>query len=269
MNFVKRMKRGIAAVLAFLMAMAGGFGAMAEEAAEETGLENFPVYHGSRQSPKIALTVDDCNDRQIVLKCVELCEKYGIAMTFFPNVNGVLTTGEAKGSLLREEDREIWRKVVDSGCEIGCHGYRHVKHNTNGIIVYSLMKFQEVLDQMLGYHYPYRWFRPPYGLESIMGDHGMRDSMITFKRCGYDHVMLWDVSYMLDAQGAFDRTQNGSILLFHAREADYECLEGLVPMLVEAGFERISVDMGVYRRIYQEIDEFYNPASIFTIAAWK
>ena len=77
MNFVKRMKRGIAAVLAFLMAMAGGFGAMAEEAAEETGLENFPVYHGSRQSPKIALTVDDCNDRQIVLKCVELCERCG------------------------------------------------------------------------------------------------------------------------------------------------------------------------------------------------
>ena len=42
-----------------------------------------------------------------------------------------------------------------------------------------------------------------------------------------------------------------------------------VQLLVEAGFERISVDMGVYRRIYQEIDEFYNPASIFTIAAWK
>ena len=42
-----------------------------------------------------------------------------------------------------------------------------------------------------------------------------------------------------------------------------------VQLLVEAGFERISVDMGVYRRIYREIDEFYNPASIFTIAAWK
>ena len=42
-----------------------------------------------------------------------------------------------------------------------------------------------------------------------------------------------------------------------------------VQLLVEAGFERISVDMGVYRRIYREIDEFYNPVSIFTIAAWK
>ncbi len=42
-----------------------------------------------------------------------------------------------------------------------------------------------------------------------------------------------------------------------------------VQLLVEAGFERITVDMGVYRRIYREIDEFYNPTPIFTIAAYK
>ena len=42
-----------------------------------------------------------------------------------------------------------------------------------------------------------------------------------------------------------------------------------VQLLVEAGFERINVDMGVYRRIYREIDEFYNPTPIFTIAAFK
>ena len=42
-----------------------------------------------------------------------------------------------------------------------------------------------------------------------------------------------------------------------------------VQLLVEAGFERVCVDMGVYRRIYAEIDEFYNPTPIFTIAAYK
>lgn len=42
-----------------------------------------------------------------------------------------------------------------------------------------------------------------------------------------------------------------------------------VQLLVEAGFERITVDMGVYQRIYAEIDEFYNPTPIFTIAAYK
>jgi len=42
-----------------------------------------------------------------------------------------------------------------------------------------------------------------------------------------------------------------------------------VQLMVEAGFERISVDMGVYRRIYREIDEFYNPTPIFALAAYK
>ena len=42
-----------------------------------------------------------------------------------------------------------------------------------------------------------------------------------------------------------------------------------VQLLVEAGFERITVDMGVYKRIYREIDEFFNPTPIFTIAAYK
>lgn len=42
-----------------------------------------------------------------------------------------------------------------------------------------------------------------------------------------------------------------------------------VQLLIEAGFERITVDMGVYRRIYVEVDEFFNPIPIFTIAAFK
>ena len=42
-----------------------------------------------------------------------------------------------------------------------------------------------------------------------------------------------------------------------------------VQLLTEAGFERVTVDMGVYKRIYAEIDEFFNPTPIFTIAAFK
>ena len=42
-----------------------------------------------------------------------------------------------------------------------------------------------------------------------------------------------------------------------------------VQLLIEAGFEKVMIDTGVYRRIYQEIDEFYNPVPIFTITAFK
>lgn len=233
-------RRWLAVMLAVLRVIAGGITADAEKT--ETGLEAFPVYHGSRESRKIALTVDDCNERDIVWKMVDLCEQYGIRMTFFPNANGVLTNGMGKGDVLREEDREDWQRLLDVGCEIGSHGYQHIKYNEKGRIIYGLAYFQDALDRMLGYHYQFRWFRPPYGLEAIKNENGsMRDSMNVIKRCGYDHVLLWDVSYMLDAEGALNLTQNGSILLFHAREKDYECLEGLIPLLLDAGYEPVTV----------------------------
>lgn len=42
-----------------------------------------------------------------------------------------------------------------------------------------------------------------------------------------------------------------------------------VGLLLSAGFERIVTDTGVWRRVYSERDEFYNPVPIFTIAAYK
>ena len=42
-----------------------------------------------------------------------------------------------------------------------------------------------------------------------------------------------------------------------------------IQLLMKAGFERITLDKGVYGRIYAEIDEFYNPVPIFLIAAYK
>ena len=42
-----------------------------------------------------------------------------------------------------------------------------------------------------------------------------------------------------------------------------------VGLLLQAGFRRITLDTGVWERIYAEKDEFYNPVPIFTIAAYK
>ena len=42
-----------------------------------------------------------------------------------------------------------------------------------------------------------------------------------------------------------------------------------VQLLAEAGYEHIQIDFGIYKRIYSEADEFYNPTPIFTIAAFK
>ena len=42
-----------------------------------------------------------------------------------------------------------------------------------------------------------------------------------------------------------------------------------VRLLLDAGFSRVTVDAGVWKRVYAEPDEFYNPTPIFTIVAEK
>jgi len=193
------------------------------------GLEEFPVRHGDLSSPKIAITMDDVNEPEWVWKCVELCEQYGIAMTFFPN-----------GVNMKEEDREKWQAVVDSGCEIGSHGYYHERFKDNGWqVLYNLGLFEEQVDKVLGYHYEVRWFRPTWGtIEDSNGS--MYKNMTLIKRCGYSHILLWNVSET-DPKKAIKQVKNGGILLYHARKKDYECLETLIPQLLDAGFEPVTV----------------------------
>jgi peptidoglycan/xylan/chitin deacetylase (PgdA/CDA1 family) len=201
----------------------------------KTGLEYFRVRHGPDGTKKIAITMDDCNELEYVWKTVELCEQYGITMTFFPC-----------GVNLHEEDRENWQKLLDAGCEIGSHSMWHVNLNTTERIKDGLNKFQEALDQTLGYHYATRWMRPPGGGGALEDKNGSERNAVTrIKQCGYDHALLWDVSYMKDAKGALEKTlaqtkTHGAILLFHARSADYKCLVDLIPMLLEAGLEPVT-----------------------------
>ena len=227
---LKNVFRRLAGILAVLILLSGSAG-RAESPAP--GLEDFPVYHGDRESRKIAITMDDVNEREWVWKAAELCEKYGITMTFFPI-----------GVNLLPEDRENWQKVLDTGCEIGNHSLWHeyFGDNATGKIVYSLLTFQQTLDEMLGYHYEVRWFRPPYG--NIKDSKGsMWDNMRILKRIGYQHILLWDVSFSQGFKPAdiMKDVKNGSIILFHARKRDYNCLVEFIPWLLEQGYEPVTV----------------------------
>ncbi len=220
------MKRRISVLICLLVMLCMAVCA----AAEETGLETFEVTHGSRNSRKIAITMDDVNEREWVWKTVALCRQYNIRVTFFPC-----------GMNLKEEDRDQWLDVIASGCEIGSHTYGHLKFHdidTMGAIR-RLGLFQEQLDKVLGVHYETRWFRPPFGrISDESGNIGPMKKAI--ERYGYDHALKWDVS-QTDPDKCFPMVQNGSILLFHARKKDYNCLVELIPRLLDAGFEPVTV----------------------------
>ena len=227
------LKRSLAFLLCLLLLAPA---ACAAEGGNEELLSEFILHHGDRSSNKIAITVDDCykSATKFILRDAELCREYGIAMTFFP----LVYTG-----CLEEKYRDIWQTVLDSGCEIGIHGDQHVRfgNRTPWGIIGGLGAVQEALDKTLGYHYEIRWLRPPTG--SIRSGKYSSEAQVikAIKRFGFQNIVHWDVSETIDLKKALKNIQNGSILLFHAKEKDTKFLEKLIPELLERGFEPVTV----------------------------
>lgn len=179
---------------------------------------------GDREQKKLAITMDDCYDIHQVCAAVELCEQYGIPLTFFPI-----------GNALKYKDAEVWQRALDAGCEIGNHswGHKRLKKLSDRQIRFQMLRTQQKLDAMLGYHYPMQVMRPPFG------DTNARVAAAVAS-VGYQCVVKWDVS-QTDADKALRAVQNGSILLYHARAKDLQCLQVLLPALLEQGYACVTV----------------------------
>lgn len=189
--------------------------------------DNYVVRHGSRDEKKIAITVDDCWKYEYVVKIHELSVELDFPITWFP-----------AGVCLRDGEEAIWHEIIAHGSEIGNHSWKHPNLLDYGIanVYTNVGEPQEHIDHYLGYHYPLRLYRPPGGNYK----NESRNCLPIFLEFGVEKVVLWDVD-VTDAQKAFKQTQNGSILLYHTNKIDYECLQVLVPMLKEAGFELVTI----------------------------
>ena len=238
------LKRGLAillclcALLSFACAEkpAEGSAAAVRDAETEELLSKFVLKHGSRAQKRIAITVDDCykTAAEWVQADVELCKQYGIHMTFFP----LVYTG-----CLSPAYRDLWQSVLDAGCEIGTHGYKHIYMNAFDYwtLVRRLGNWQEELDKTLGYHYETRWLRPPYGSIDAKGRLSKNQVISALKRYGYDHMIHWEVSETKNMEKALKDIQPGSILLFHSKKKDTHFLEQLIPILQEQGYEMVTI----------------------------
>ena len=215
---MKHIVRLFTLMLALLLCASGALAAIPD---------TYVVRNGDREDNKIAITVDDGWEIDMIRKIHDLSVELDFPITWF-----------MVGTQFRHEDKEMWEEILAHGSEIGNHTWKHSRllkfSISNGHTQTRLM--QERVDEVLGYHYPLRLMRPPYGEYK----NSEKNFLNVFKQYGVEKVVLWDVS-QTDPQKAFKDTQNGSILLYHTRQTDYECLQVLVPMLKEAGYELVTV----------------------------
>lgn len=212
--------------------------------------EDYVVRHGDREVPKVSITVDDGFGHDMIRAIHELSVEEDFPITWF-----------MVGYHFWPEEKELWEEVIAHGSEIGNHTWKHSKllKFSNANAHTQVRKCQEQVDEVLGYHYPLRLLRPPYG--EYKSSDGKRNFLPMFEQYGVEKVILWDVSET-DPYKAFEDVQNGSILLYHTNEKDYECLKILVPMLKDAGYELVTVSelLGLDPLVLDKPDETAAPA---------
>ena len=202
--------------------------------------------YGSREEPRVAITVDDwMYPDQWLPQFMEIAEEYGVKMTLYPS-----------GYNLKAEDREIWQAAIDAGHVIGCHFFQHRKltDRSSAGIVNDLKKYQRALDETLGYHYEFLTVRPPYGAGASEGGSGTLGRRI--HNAGFDHIILWDMDNTKDLQKALETIKNGSIILMHANHNDLLFFRELMEALKDRNYEYVTINelLNITSRYYY-VDE--------------
>ena len=188
-----------------------------------------PVRHYvDPERPMVALTFDDGPVRQNTLIALELLDLYDAKGTFFML------------GFRMERNPDVVLDVINRGHEVGSHTYNHpylTKSGTN--LNYQYSRNQEILSEITSGEAEIRLLRPPYGSVNQ-----------TVKSTSPYPLVMWSLDTRdwdtLDAGATHDAIMNnvkdGDIILLHdLHESSVESLRTVVPALIEAGYQLVTV----------------------------
>ena len=172
--------------------------------AADLGLAGFVgSIRAARARDTVAVTLDDGPDPDVTPRLLDVFAARGGSATFFVLLDRA------------ESDPRLVRRMVAEGHEVALHGADHRRLPTlpPDTVAARLRASRERLEQLTGS--PVRWFRPPFGAQSLR-------TYLAARRAGL-HVVVWsaDASDWVDrsvesvAADALAALHPGAILLFH------------------------------------------------------
>ena len=185
--------------------------------------------NGSREEKRIAITIDDWYEPDMLPEFLDLAAEYGCKLTLYPI-----------GINLFEKDRANWQRALDEGHELGNHSNTHknLEEASRSSILAQLNNMEDRLEKALGYRHEMNTVRYPFGAGRYKGTKSAFAKAIN--EAGYEHVALWDVD-STDAKEILKATQNGSIILLHGRKRDLRALKVILPKFAEQGYEMVTI----------------------------
>ncbi len=200
------------------------------------------INHGNRDTNKVAITIDDGAPGELIHRTLDYLEQHNVRATLFPMGSWV------------EREPEVWQRAVDEGHELGNHTYSHayLTNLSEEKIREELNRWQESVDEALGYPYHTYFFRPPgmYGFTNTSSSQSKRYQEIIGEKGMF--TILWDIELVYALRNEVATTaritdhvlrnaRGGSIVLLHFTPNDIAALPDIITGLRARGLEPCSL----------------------------
>ena len=191
------------------------------------------IYNGNRQFSNVSLMINVYENAEVVKQMVSVLNENEVTATFFV------------GGCWADDNLETLKLIVNSGHELGNHGYFHKDHkNLN-----ESQNRREILDNnnviraLTGVNMTL--FAPPSGSYS-------KTTLKVAYNLGYKTIMWskdtidWrDSDKSLILKRATSNLENGDLILMHPKQHTLDALPQIISKIKEQGFSIVSVSKNV------------------------
>lgn len=187
-----------------------------------------PAFHGGRPEEKLlCVTIDDCYQQDNLESILDLADKYGAKLTFFPIGKNV------------RKNPELWKRAIASGHEIENHTYDHVELSplSDEAMAYEIDRQNQEVNRALRVDYQMHFLRPMGGSTR----YDKRTHRMLAER-GYKGVAIWSVSGTRDYKKTLKLIDKGSVVLFHTTDKDLKNLKKFIPAVVKKGYKLVTLN---------------------------
>ncbi|MDO5323199.1 MAG: peptidoglycan-binding protein [Clostridia bacterium] len=194
-----------------------------------------PIFDRALRTPDdemmIAITVDDCNDPEVLSQIVGIAQRYDAKLTLFPTGEALMTEGMGEG---------FRTCVLRYGYELENHSYSHKKEYqlSNGELALQLWKQSIAASYVVGKDYEQHFYRPYY-------DNSKYDQRTHFfiNKLGYAGVASYTYSYKgMTAEQLIDTLENGNIYQFDMTEKSMEVFETFIQEASRKGYKLVTMN---------------------------
>lgn len=194
-----------------------------------------PVFDKALRTPDdemmIAITVDDCNDPQVMTQILSIARHYGAKLTLFPTGEALMTSGMTEG---------FATCVKDLGYELENHSYAHKAEYklSSAELALQLWRQSVAASYAVGADYQQHFYRP-YNKNSA----GDQRTHFFIRKLGYTGIASYTYSYKgYDLQSLVGTLENGNVYQFDMSEESMALFEGFISEASRKGYKLVTMN---------------------------